>query len=151
VPASTTDARPADGLEPPDRALRLRQAATHAPGFFRAIDMRRAQRTDGPGTGCWLRLEVPVVAGEPVRPTARLACAIDFANLIGLETGHLPLTMINPDVSAHVLRAPAGDWIGITGDTRFEATLGRGLSTALLSDDDGVFAVVSISQLLQPR
>jgi hypothetical protein len=59
--------------------------------------------------------------------------------------------MINPDVSAHVLRPPNGEWIGIVGDTRFEPALGRGLSSATVSDDDGVFAVVSLSQLLQRR
>ncbi|MBV8461690.1 MAG: hypothetical protein JO368_00245 [Acidimicrobiales bacterium] len=59
--------------------------------------------------------------------------------------------MINPDVSAHVLRPPTGEWIALTGDTRLNPALGRGLSTALLSDTDGVFAVVSMSQLIQPR
>ena len=151
VPASTTDARPADALQPPEDALRLRDAAEHQPGFLRAVDMRRARTADGSAPGCWVRLEVPIVAGEPVRPTARLAFAVDYANLIGLDTGQLPITMINPDVSAHVLRPPTGEWIAITGDTRFNPALGRGMSSALLSDDVGVFAGASISQLLQTR
>ena len=151
VPASTTDGRPADALQAPEEALRLRDAATHQPGFFRAVDMRRAQVADGGAPGCWVRLDVPIVAEEPVSATGRLAFAIDYANLIGLETNQLPITMINPDVSAHVLRPPVGDWIGLTGDTRFNPGLGRGMSTALLSDEAGVFATSSICQLLQER
>jgi hypothetical protein len=61
------------------------------------------------------------------------------------------LTMINPDVSAHVLRVPEGDWVAVTGDSRFEPGIGRGVSSALLSDHRGVFASVSISQILQRR
>jgi hypothetical protein len=61
------------------------------------------------------------------------------------------VSMINPDVTAHFLRHPASEWIAITGDTRFNPQLGRGLSMAQLSDIDGVFAVATTSQLVQPR
>lgn len=151
VPASTTEARPADRMPPPDEAVTIGALTPTMPGFLRAIDMRRARLRDGSATGSWVRLQVPVVAGEPVRATSRATVAIDFANLIGLEGHPGGLTMINPDVSAHVLRPPTGEWVAITGHTRFEPALGRGVSSACLSDADGVFAVVSLSQLLQPR
>ena len=61
------------------------------------------------------------------------------------------VTMINPDVTAHVLRPPAGEWMAITGETRFNPASVGGVSTAQLSDADGVFAVASTSQLIQPR
>ena len=92
-----------------------------------------------------------MIAGEPVSPTARLAFAVDYANLIGLEMAITDLTMINPDVSAQVLRPPVGEWVAVTGDTRFQPEQGRGVSIATLSDDDGVFAYAMTSQLLQPR
>ncbi len=34
--------------------------------------------------------------------------------------------MINPDVTAHFLRHPTSEWVAITGDTRFNPSLGRG-------------------------
>jgi hypothetical protein len=151
VPASTTDARPADALLPPDRGISLREVSPHNPGFLRAVDMRRAKTRDGSSTGCWLKLDVPVIAGRETTATARLAAAIDFANLIGLEGPTGELTMINPDVTAQVLRQPVGEWIAVTGDTRFNAGLGRGISTAVLSDEQGVFGTSSTSQLLQGR
>jgi hypothetical protein len=158
LPPSTTDERPADALFPPDEAVSHRAAERtpgfELPGFLHAIEMRRSPPRDpesGAGSGCWIRLEVPVVAGEEIRPTTRLTYAFDYANLIGVDTHPERVTMINPDVTAQVLRHPRGEWIGITGDTRFEAGLGRGISYAQLSDGDGVFAVVSMSQLLQHR
>jgi hypothetical protein len=151
VPPSTTDARPADALVPPEQSIELREVSPSQPGFLRAVDLRRARTADGAGTGSWLRLTTAVVAGEPVRPTARLALAVDFANLAGMDGPVTALTMINPDVTAHVLRPPVGEWVAVTGDTRFHAALGRGISYAQLSDEDGLFAISSTSQLIQPR
>jgi hypothetical protein len=151
VPASTTDARPAAALPPPEACTPVLGVAPQQPGFLRAVDLRRAQDADGSVRGSWVRLAVPVVAGEETLPTAHLACAIDYANLVGLDGPTLEMTMINPDVTAHVLRPPRSEWVAVTGDTRFEPALGRGVSIAHLSDADGVFAVSSTSQLVQPR
>ena len=148
---STTDARPADALVSPDQSTNIRELAPNLPGFLGAVDMRRARSVDGGSTGCWVRLTAPVVAGEPISPSARLAAVFDFANLIGMNDHPTSVTMINPDVSAHVLRAPTGEWIGITGDTRFDTAHGRGVSTATFSDADGVCAFATISQILQMR
>jgi hypothetical protein len=156
VPPSTSDHRPADALLPPEQSIEMRTVSPTRPGFLKAVDLRRTRTPDGT-TGAWVRLDAAVVAGEPVRPTARLALAIDFANLVGLDGPVAALTMINPDVTAHVLRPPrdesdgATGWVAITGDTRFHPASGRGISSAVLSDDDGVFAVASTSQLIQPR
>ncbi len=149
--ADTTDARPGDALVPPDESRNLRELTAEEPGFLRAVDMRRAQTVDGTAVGAWLRLDAVVVAGAPVSPSARLAAMFDYANLIGMDDHPAPVSMINPDVTAHVLRSPISEWIAITGDTRFNAALGRGVSRAEFSDTDGVFAVASTSQLVQPR
>jgi hypothetical protein len=153
VPPSTTDARPADALLSPDEALQMREVSVNRPGFLQAIDLRRARTRDGSRIGCWLRLDVPVVAGRPISPTARCTVGMDFANLVGLDMTPMTasVTMINPDVSAHLLRPPVGEWIAVTGDTRFQPGLGRGISVAELSDEQGVFGVASVSQLIQHR
>lgn len=151
LPASTTDELPADALCPPASAPAYRDLHPDVPAFLKVVDMRRVATRDGSGWGSWLHLDVPVVAGEALRPTSRLTLCFDFANLIGVDDHGPTVTMINPDVTAHVLRPPVGEWIGIVGDTRFEPQLGRGVSNATLSDDAGVFAVVSLSQLLQRR
>ncbi|MCU1393573.1 MAG: hypothetical protein JWM34_2001 [Ilumatobacteraceae bacterium] len=151
VLASTTDARPADGLIRPEEAMDLREIAPHAPGFLQAVDMRRAQTVDGRSMGSWIRITAPVVAGSPTSPTARMAGMFDFANLVGLADHPTTATMINPDVNAHVLRSPTSEWIALTGDTRFNTAQGRGVSNATFSDADGVFAFATVSQILQTR
>lgn len=148
--------RPADALTPPEESTGFAAFADEVPGFLRAVDMRKATvrtpgGTDGTSYGAWIRLDADVVEGEPVTPTARLAFTFDYANLIGLQDHPVDVSMINPDVSAHVLRAPAGEWIAITGDTRFRSALGRGVSDATISDEQGPFAFVSMCQLVQRR
>lgn len=143
--------RPGAALRPPEESTSFAELADEVPGFLRAVDMRRAPTVDGTGVGAWLRLDAEVVAGEAVSSTARLTNTFDYANLIGLREHPTDVTLINPDVSAHVLRPPRGEWIAVTGDTRFHEGLGRGLSDAVLSDADGPFATVSMTQLVQAR
>lgn len=150
APESTTDERPADALVPPEESSRLGDL-DEGPGFLRGIDMRRARTRDGSSSGCWLRFAVPVVAGEPDRATAHLTLGFDFANQVGVELDAPSVSLINPDVTAHVLRQPTGEWIAVTGDTRFHYRTGRGISSATLSDHDGVFGVASVCQLVQDR
>ena len=151
LPPSTIHAFPADRLVPPDEMPRTSAFDSGLAGFLDGIDLRRAPTVDGARVGNWVRLLVPVVAGAPIRTTARLTSALDFATLIGISTHPGTVTMINPDVTGQVLRPPVGEWIAITGDTVFEPTMGRGVSRATLSDDEGAFAIVSVSQLLQFR
>jgi hypothetical protein len=97
----------------------------------------------------WIRLRVPVVAGEPVRATSRAVVGLDMVNLIGVDDAEIrDLQVINPDVSGHLLRQPVGEWVAMTGNSYYHHTTGHGMSTALLSDEDGVFGLTSTSQLV---
>lgn len=151
APVGSTDDEPGDALVGPEESTSYRSFTATHPGFMRAVDLRRAPYRDGSGQGCWFRLEAPVVEGRPVGPTARLTAAIDFVNLIGVQVNSAAFTMINADVTAHVLRPPVGEWFGFTGDTRFSLGIGRGVSAAWMSDEAGVVALSSTSQLIQPR
>ena len=151
VPADTTDHRPAASLVAPEGTERMLGRGDVPAGFLRAVDMRRALRADGTAGGTWVRLDADVIAEEASSPTARMAFAFDFANLIGLDMAAPTMTMINPDVTAQVLRSPTGPWIAVTGDTRFSRSTGRSVSAATLSDRGGPFASATTSQLLQPR
>ena len=151
MPVSTTDADPAAALPPPD-AL---ESVEHHPGVARFLclgaELRRSQEPAAGAFGAWIRLRVPVVAGEPVRPASRAAIPMDMVNLIGvssLRSG--TATIINADVSAHVLRVPEGEWIGLSGHTYFDLATGHGMSTASMSDRHGVFGTASTSQIVQP-
>ena len=153
LPDSTTTVDPAAALLPPDdpRVVRM-ESRQGVPRFLlEGAELRRSPRLDGGPQGLWLRLRGPVIAGEPVRPTSRVALATDFANVIGvLNFNPRQVSTINPDVSAHLARDPEGEWIALVGDTYFAHQGGRGMSVAYLSDEHGVFGVASTCQLVQP-
>lgn len=148
LPPSSTEADPAAALAPPEAIPAM--DSTRGPGMMRALDLRRAQIGDEGAYAYWLRLRVPVVAGEAIRPMSLQTVGVDFTNCIGALIDPSTATTINPDVSAQFLRPPTGEWIAVVGDTRFDHVVGRGISAATLSDRDGVFAAATASQLVQP-
>lgn len=95
--------------------------------------------TPGPG-GVWIRLRVPVIAGEVPSGVQRAAAAADFGNGV---SGGLPsdrFTFINPDLTVHLLRAPVGEWIGMRSTSHYGTTSwssGAGFAESELFDADG--------------
>ena len=151
MPRSTTDVRPADLLPPPD-ALEPVDRYPGVPEFLRmGAELRRTVGPVNGVHGAWVRLRVPVVAGEAIRATSRTVLPMDCVNLIGLGERLSMASAINADVSAHVSRQPRGEWVGLTGNTYFDHGVAHGVSAATMSDFDGVFGVTSTSQLVQPR
>jgi hypothetical protein len=148
-PQSTTDRDPSTRMPTPE-SLSDDVAFGHLPPFLReAMDFRRASIAEHGVNGLWTRLLAPVVENEEVRPTSRVTVPMDLVNLIGVGAGLRGFTAINPDVSAHVSRAPAGEWVALVGETIFADAVGHGVSAATMSDADGVFGVVSTSQIVE--
>jgi hypothetical protein len=151
LPESSATTPTADELLTPRATLAsMREGDRDLPGFLHAIDLWRAPRRDGKGTGYWARLDTPVVAGEPQRSSAFLTYAFDLANVMGIDNPMANVTMINPDVTAHVLRPPADEWIAVTGETFVDRAMGRSMTVATYSDSRGMYAQGSLSQLVQP-
>ena len=96
----------------------------------------------------WVRLRVPVVAGQPASPMARIAYLADLASGIGGPTDP-PIRSINADLSINVTRYPVGEWIHITGTTRMSRA-GVGQTAATLSDTSGMVATVALARLIDP-
>jgi len=150
VPASTTnDDALILALPAPEELPSTADFADVAGFLGSGAELRRNSNPhDGPSVA-WVRLRVPVVAGETVRPTSRVTAPMDCVNLIGVSGLPASTTAINPDVSAHVARPPVGEWVGLVGDTRFAGTIGHGFSMGMLVDADGVFGATSTSQVVQ--
>jgi hypothetical protein len=89
----------------------------------------------GPAT-VWMRLTVLIVAGEESSPIQRAVAVADFPNGISrvLPPGWL---YINPDLTVHFARPPAGEWIALRART--DITGGIGLAQAELFDTGGAF------------
>ena len=90
------------------------------------------------GTGpasMWVRLKVPVVAGEEPSQLQRVAAAADFGNGISFVLDWQQHVFMNPELTIHLQRRPEGEWIAIAART--EIGPGYGLAQSSLYDTRG--------------
>jgi hypothetical protein len=127
-------------LPRPDRGttLDLDPERVRGTGFWNANTILMVGGTflsAGPGRA-WLRLEVPVVAGEETTPAQRVAAAADFASGVGNPLDVNVAAAINADLTIALHRPLIGDWVGI--DARAWADgQGTGMAEAVIHDLDG--------------
>ncbi len=112
---------------------------TWSPAFHNAATEHRvvcgSWSTPGPCTD-WIRLRVPLVAGESPSPLQRVAAAADFGNGV---SGALPFgafRYVNPDLSIHLFREPEGEWIALDGVTHLTPS-GVAMAESALFDERG--------------
>lgn len=106
-------------------------------GYHAAMDWRFASgsfREPGPAV-CWLRMRIPLVAGEAPSPLVRLLNAADCGNGISGVFDWRTHRFINPDLTVHLHRHPTGEWIGL--DARTSVHDGIGLADTALHDTTG--------------
>jgi hypothetical protein len=98
----------------------------------------------------WIRLRVPVIAGESPTPAQRAVAAADFGNGISSLATFDELLFINPDLTVHLHRQPVGEWICLDAQTRLDPS-GVGLATSRLFDEDGPIGHAVQSLLVESR
>jgi hypothetical protein len=128
---------------PPEIGPEQVTAASRPPGqpmafHLDGVEMRFLRgRFAEPGPGVvWMRLTVPVVAGEISSPMQRLAALADFGNGISALVPFDTHTFINPDLTVAVFRSPVDEWIGLDATTRLGSD-GVGQATSILFDRVG--------------
>lgn len=89
----------------------------------------------GPGT-CWMRMRVPLVAGEEIRPLDRVLVAADSGNGISSVMDFSRFVFVNGDLTVHLHRHPVGEWACVESRTSVDAA-GIGLVDARLHDEKG--------------
>jgi hypothetical protein len=123
---------------PPEQGTDATRLGEFLDGFHnQAVEHRyvRGQlATPGPATD-WIRLRVPLLAGEEPSPLIRVCAAADFGNGASqiLPSSH---TYINPDLTIYLHRYPRGEWVCIDAVTRVEDN-GIGLAESRLLDREG--------------
>ncbi len=125
-------------MPPPGPPGRLGGDWTIGTGFWNAVEVSRAHgewASPGPA-GMWLRLAVPVVAGEAVSPFQRVAAAGDFGNGVAAAFDRTRYSCINPDLTITLHRLPVGAWVGLDSSTFPERT-GFGVAESVLHDERG--------------
>lgn len=97
----------------------------------------------------WIRLRVPLVAGEATPPLARVAAAADFGNGVSWTLSRNDgWRFINPDLTIYVYRGPVGEWVCLDAVTHV-ASEGVGLAESRLFDETGALGRSLQSLLLE--
>ena len=121
-------------------------------GYHRAVEWRIAAGSWGRSpVAAWLRLRVPLVAGEvPPSPLECLVALADSASGVALAVDPTRATFVNGDLTIALHRAPAGEWMCLDAATTAEPH-GIGLTRARLWDTTGLVGRSLQALLLEPR
>ncbi len=118
-------------------------------GFIGSVELRR--HLEEPGRGWfWVRTNVPLLADEPVSPTARVAGLLDIANGMTVRADPADVHFPNVDLTAHLLRAPQGEWLGVDTSVSFGDN-GIGLTSSRLHDAVGPLGTLAQSLTVRPH
>lgn len=120
-------------------------------GYHRAVEWRRAKGVWGRGpVAAWLRLRVPLVAGETPTPLESLVATADSASGLAVIVDPARATFVNGDLTMALHRAPVGEWMCLDAATTGESH-GIGLTRARLWDTTGLVGRSLQTLLLEPR
>ncbi|MDA9474232.1 membrane protein [Bradyrhizobium sp. CCBAU 65884] len=150
---------PADPFARPMMVDKAPEAGSPPPAFaqkwsryFQNVSVRLIEGAlEKPGpAAAWMRLDAPLVEGEPNTPLLQAVQAADFASGVAQIVDMRDWTFINPEISLYFFRPPESEWILIRAATRVGAN-GAGLTTATLSDLNGPFAEVMQAMSFERR
>jgi hypothetical protein len=126
----------ADRLPPPYDAAPWPLASVWPGGYIASIEFRPVRTLEPGRATAWLRTPVTLVAGEQVSPLARFIGLVDTANGIAVRVPTTDWFFPNVDLSIHLHRQPAGEWIGLDTTVVFGPD-GHGVTSTTLHDQDG--------------
>jgi Acyl-CoA thioesterase C-terminal domain/Acyl-CoA thioesterase N-terminal domain len=89
----------------------------------------------GPAT-VWMRLRLPVVAGERPTPLQRALALGDFGNGLSAVVPWDSHIFVNTELTVYLEREPAGEWLALDAVSRVDPA-GTGLAESVLSDERG--------------
>ena len=117
-----------------------------------AIDLRfldGAWDQPGPVT-FWGRLLLPLVAGEEPTPLQRTMALADMGNGVSGVVGFDTHVFINPELSVHLWRYPAGEWIAFRSRSHLGAQ-GIGMAESAIYDRTSRLGTAAQSLFIDAR
>ncbi|MFI7448227.1 thioesterase family protein [Nonomuraea sp. NPDC049714] len=121
-------------------------------GYGRATEWRFARGTPmavGPAAA-WGRLRMPLVEGEEITATERLALFADSGNGISFALDFDTHLFVNVDLTISLFRSPAGEWMCLDAETVIGPS-GRGLTRSILYDQSGEVGTATQTLFVAPR
>ena len=98
----------------------------------------------------WMRMRQPLVDGEPPSPLVRVLAAADSGNGVSAVLDYHRFVFINTDLTVHLVREPAGEWVCLDSVTRIGPD-GVGLADSALSDERGRLGRATQTLLVRQR
>lgn len=144
---TTLAGTPLEPLPGPEEHGAWTPTRTWPGGFIRTVRVHRDRPEPGRAT-FWVRSGVPLLAGEPVGATAHAARLFDIANGMAVRADPRTVAFPNLDLTAHLFREPAGEWVGFDTKVSFGPD-GIGLTSSRLHDGAGPFG--TLAQVLTVR
>jgi len=120
-------------------------------GFVAALEWRSITVLGAPGPAAvWLRLKVPLVAGEEPTALDHIMTIADVANGVGARLDPRHWTFLNTEVTVHLYEPPQGQWVGIAAETSIGSD-GIAMSTGVLYSSTGPVGRVTQNVLVEAR
>ncbi len=121
-------------------------------GYHSAMDVRFVNGGFielGPGTA-WLRMRKPLVGGEEPTALQRVLVAADVGNGISTELDYRRFVFVNVELTVHLERMPAGEWVGVDAVTVAQPT-GVATAESVLYDREGRIGRAAQSLVISAR
>ncbi|WP_046472444.1 thioesterase family protein [Allosalinactinospora lopnorensis] len=150
--SSSQVAGSAPALAPVDRGVEFVRPEGWSPGYIDAIEwrgLRGALGDPGPAT-VWARQRIPLVAGERPTPLQRLMTVADSASGVSNRLDPTRWLFINTELTVHIQREPAGEWIGLDANTVIGPE-GVGTAVSVLHDEHGQVGNTAQALLVRRR
>jgi hypothetical protein len=139
-------------LPPPEDGEPMYRPENWGSGYLDAMEWRAlAGHLGKPGPATvWTRQKVDLVAGE--RPTGlqRLMVVADSGNGVSSRLNPLEWLFINSELTVHVYREPAGEWIALDAKTAIGPD-GVGTAFSVLHDQSGPVGRGAQALLIRPQ
>lgn len=124
------------------------------PGFHNTIEARWVAdpEQDQAMPLLWMRVPLPLIAGEAMLPVARAAAVADYANALAnilRRREPEPVPFINTDITLYLHRPPEGEWIAMRADQAGESH-GTGVSEVSQFDTRGRIGHAVVARLANP-
>jgi hypothetical protein len=151
TPGPSVPACPETPPELPDKEI-ARTPPGWIDGYLSAVEWRPVHGEFGvPGPAIvWTRLRYPLVPGEEASPLQRVLAVADSGNGLSGELDITEWRFINPELTVHLHREAAGEWICVDASTTI-STGGAGLARTQLSDCEGPIGSGAQSLLIARR
>jgi len=110
----------------------------HDTGYHSAMEYRFLEGEflePGPAK-VWMRMRHPLIEGVEITPLQRILTAADSGNGVSATLDYRSHLFINVDLTLHLERLPAGEWVGLDAITLPQPN-GVGTSDTLLFDQTG--------------